>query len=85
MYHETEHIYTLSKVFSPHLTMLTLTLCNRVRLYVSIIVLACPHKPSLTLEGLGHHVVNQTVFIPDPLLLKLSLVLPDKMQDAGVF
>lgn len=52
------------------------TLCHRVRLYVSIIVLAGPDEASLRFHGLGHHVIYQPVLIPDAFGLKLSTVFP---------
>lgn len=53
------------------------TLCHRVRLYISIIVLAGPNEASLRFHGLGHHVINETVLIPDALGLKLSTILSE--------
>lgn len=41
---------------------------------VSIVVLAGPDKASLTLQGLGHHIIYESVLIPDLLGLKLRLV-----------
>lgn len=55
-----------------------LTLSHRVRLHVSVVVLTSPDKSSFRLHGLGHHVINQSVLIPDPLSLELRLVLPLK-------
>ena len=52
-----------------------LTLSNGVRLDITIIVLAGPHKTTLTLESLCYHVIYQPVFIPDALSLKLRLVV----------
>ena len=49
--------------------------CNSVRLHIYIVVLACPNKPSLSLQALCHHVVNETVLVPNTCLLKLLLVL----------
>ena len=48
---------------------------NSVRLHVSVVVLTRPNEPSLTLQALCHHVVNETVLIPNACLLKLLLVL----------
>lgn len=52
------------------------TLCHRVRLYVPIVVLAGPDKAPFRFHGLGHHVIDQPVLIPDTFGLKLGLVLP---------
>lgn len=53
------------------------TLCHRVRLYISIVVLAGPDEASLRFHGLGHHVVDETVLIPDTFGLKLSTIFPE--------
>ena len=42
---------------------------------VSIVVFAGPHEPSIALDGICNHVVNETVFIPKFLRLKVFLVL----------
>lgn len=55
----------------------TPTLGYRVGLDISIVVLARPHESSLRLHCVGDHVVNQTVLIPNLLLLKGLLVLPE--------
>ena len=49
--------------------------CNSVRLHIYIVVFARPNKPSLSLQALGHHVINETVLVPNTCLLKLLLVL----------
>lgn len=59
------------------------TLRHRVRLHVSVIVLAGPDEAAVGLHGLGHHVVDQTVLVPDSLGLELSLVLPGTTAAAG--
>ena len=48
-----------------------LTLSDNVRLNISVVVLASPDEASTGLEALGHHIVDQTVLIPDALLVKL--------------
>jgi hypothetical protein len=53
-----------------------LTLSNDIRLNITVVVLAGPHKAAGRFQGLGDHVVNQTVLVPDLLLLKLLYVLP---------
>lgn len=55
----------------------TPTLSYRVGLDISIVVLTCPDKSSLRLHCVGDHVVNQSVLIPNLLLLKGLLVLPE--------
>ena len=55
-----------------------LTLSDGVRLDVSVVVLAGPHKAALALESLGYHVVYQPVLIPDALGLILRLVLTER-------
>lgn len=55
----------------------TPTLGYRVGLDISIVVLARPHESSLRLHCVGDHVVNQSVLIPNLLLLKGLLVLPE--------
>lgn len=55
----------------------TPTLSYRVGLDISIIVLTRPDKSSLRLHCVGDHVVNQTVLIPNLLLFKGLLVLPE--------
>lgn len=53
-----------------------LTLCKNIRLDISIIVLAGPHKGSRRLEHLSDHVINKPVLIPDLQFVKLRLVVP---------
>lgn len=55
-----------------------LTLGQNVWLHISIVILAGPNKSPGRLQDLGHHVVNETVLIPDLQLVKLWLVLPKK-------
>ena len=45
-----------------------------VTLDITIIVLTGPDKPSLGLDHISHHIINQPVFIPDFLGLKLCLI-----------
>lgn len=63
------HITCIMEMFPP-------TLRHRVRLYVSIVVLAGPNEASLRFHGLGHHVIYQTVLIPNFFGLELSTVFP---------
>lgn len=53
-----------------------LTLCKYIRLNISVVVLACPHKSSRRLEHLGNHIINKPVLIPDLQFVKLRLVVP---------
>ncbi len=63
--------------FSTYGNVLSLqTLCHWVRLYVSIIVLAGPNEASIRFHCLGHHVIYQTVLVPDAFGLKLGTVFP---------
>lgn len=57
-----------------------LTLSQNVWLHISIIILASPNKSSRGLQDLGHHVVNETVLIPDLQLVKLWLVVSKGKQ-----
>ena len=69
---------------TPCALALALTLGNGVRLDISVIVFAGPHKASFTFECLSHHVIYQSVLIPDTFGLKLALVLTAKEeQKAG--
>lgn len=52
------------------------TLSQDVRLYISVIVLAGPHKATGRLEHLSHHVVNEPMLVPDLILVKVSLIVP---------
>ena len=55
-----------------------LTLSDNVRLNISVVVLASPDEASTGLEALGHHIVDQTVLIPDALLVKLRGILSEQ-------
>ena len=48
---------------------------------ISIVVLARPHETTLALEGLGYHIIDETMFIPDTLGLKLRFVLPTRSRE----
>ena len=52
------------------------TLGNDVGLDIAIIVLASPHKAACGFEGLGHHIIDQTMLVPNAQLVKLGFVLP---------
>ena len=54
----------------------TVTLGHNVGLDVPIVVLAGPDEAPVPLDGLGHHVVDEAVLVPDVLGLELLLVLP---------
>lgn len=58
----------------------TKALCNGVRLHISIIVLASPHKATLTLHGLCNHVVDQAMLVPDACSFILALVFTEKKK-----
>lgn len=74
------HKNVISQVAAAQLHLKHLTLCKYIRLDVSIIVLACPHKSSRRLEHLSDHIVNKPVLIPDLQLIKLRLVVPVDVQ-----
>jgi len=48
---------------------------HRVRLHVSVVVLARPHEATLGLHGVCHHIVYQPVLVPHLLRLELLFVL----------
>ncbi len=58
-----------------HHSEAAITLGNRVRLDVAVVVLASPDEAALGLHGLSHHVVNETVLVPDFLGLEGRLVV----------
>lgn len=51
------------------------SLGKHIRLYVSVVVLACPYETTVGFDGLSDHVVDQSVLIPETLGFKLGLVL----------
>ena len=53
----------------------TVSLRHRVGLNIPVIVLAGPDEPTVALHGLGHHVVDEAVFVPDARGLKRTFVL----------
>ena len=59
-----------------HETERAVALRNHVRLHVAVVVLARPHEATLRFEHLRNHVVDQTVLVPDLVLLELWLVFP---------
>ena len=50
------------------------TLGEAVALNITIIVFACPHISSFRFDHIGNHVIDQSVFIPNLLSLKLFLI-----------
>ena len=50
------------------------TLSDDIGTDVTVVVLASPDKAARGFEGIGNHVVNQSVFIPDLGCLELALV-----------
>lgn len=50
------------------------TLSNAVTLHISIIVLAGPNEPSLRLDHIGHHIVDEPMLIPYFLCLELFFI-----------
>ena len=79
--HHSKPLNTTQRHTAPHSTTqghkvpLKATLGHRVGLDVSIIVLARPHEASFGLEGLGHHVIDQSMLVVDATAFKLALVL----------
>lgn len=67
-------------MIEPFITFFNLTLCKNVRLNISVVVLACPHKSSGRFKHLGHHIINQPVLVPDLQLVELRFVVPVKAQ-----
>lgn len=59
---------TMIKIFEFDLTI---ALSNGVRLNVTVVVLASPDKATLGLHGVGNHVINESVLVPDALGLVL--------------
>ena len=47
-----------------HHSQRSVSLSNRVRLHITVVVLAGPDEAALALHGLGDHVVYQTVLVP---------------------
>lgn len=56
------------------------TLSDRVRLDISVVVLAGPDESSVRLHRLSDHVVNETMLIPDAGGLEFWLVLLQKVS-----
>ena len=50
------------------------TLSQAIRLHITVIVLASPHKSTLRFDHIGNHIVDQSMFIPQFLLLEFLLV-----------
>lgn len=42
--------------------------------FTYVVVLACPHKATAALEGLGHHIIDQAMLVPHPSRLKVLAV-----------
>lgn len=57
-----------------HHAQRAVALGDNVGLDVTVVVLARPHEATVALDGLGDHVVDQAVLVPDLELLKLGLV-----------
>ena len=66
-----------------HQSKRTIALSDNIGLDISIIVLACPNEASVALDGVGDHVINQTMLIPELLLFELCSVsgLVDLLED----
>ena len=66
-----------------HHTQRTETLCEDITLDITIVVLASPNEATLALNGLGNHVVNETMLVVNASSLELRLVgaLVDVLED----
>jgi hypothetical protein len=49
-------------------------LCDHVRLHVAVVVLARPHEAALRLQHLRDHVVDETMLVPDLVLVEVRFV-----------
>lgn len=72
-----------------HQTKGAITLSNAVALHITIIVFAGPDEATLTLHGVGNHVVDEAVLVPDTgglvLGLEVSVVhLLEEVLEASV-
>ena len=54
----------------------TVSLGHGITLNIAVVVFAGPDEAALRLHGVGYHVVNETVFVPDTGRLELRAVLP---------
>lgn len=61
------------------------TLCYRVRLHISVIVLQSPHKATIRLEALSHHVINKAMLICDALSCKLVFVVSARVDLIAIY
>ncbi len=50
------------------------TLSEAIRLDISIVIFASPNKSSVTLDHVGDHIIDKSVFIPDFLSFELWFV-----------
>jgi len=57
-----------------HQTEGSVTLSNAIRLDITVVVLASPDESTFRLEHICDHIVDQSVFIPDAVGFKFSLV-----------
>lgn len=58
-----------------HETERPVALGHDIALYVSIVVLARPYEPAAGFDGLGDHVVDESVLIPDAFSFEVCFVL----------
>merc|ERR1712168_452019 len=66
-----------------HQTQGSVTLCQCIRLYISIVILAGPHKTTSCFQTLRNHIINETMLVPDVQGIKLWLIvlLKDVFKD----
>ncbi len=57
-----------------HETERAVALCDHVRLHVAVVVLARPHEAALRLQHLRDHVVDETMLVPDLVLVEVRFV-----------
>ena len=55
---------------------LTVSLGDDIGLHVAVVVFARPDEAAGRLEHLRHHVVDETVLVPDAHVVELRLVVP---------
>jgi hypothetical protein len=47
-------------------------LSNQITLHISIIILASPNITTFTLKGIGHHIIDQPMFVPATATISLE-------------
>jgi len=57
-----------------HQAKRSVSLSNNIRLDITVIVLASPDESSIWFNSISNHIINQSVFIPQPFLQELRFV-----------